>query len=397
MAFTNLYSKSTANPKDIDFARIGTVVKNKIPDAAIKAFNAKFPKPLPKPFDFAFDTDRDTGKLQITVKKAGADFVFGWSDAEWAQNKAKMKVVETEIQAWQNRIDAALQSLARQQGPLAQVAAVIDALETAAAANAADASHSQQVDANRLSLRKITDEVNGLRTQTVQFWNSGPNQGVLGLIKKHNLPADKLGEERNQAFADYKTLQLAIAKFQEHFEALGHSLEALQKRHDKVGVEIFGLTSANRDRKSELEMAVVEIQKAVGEVQGYTSSDFEGVKAREVLKEAKEFAAKSGAAWTKLSASPPEIDKTIARNNELFARMRILGGRVEQIYNSWQKIPVAKHKSLEKFQGMLKMVRDEYMVELNTLQNTLRSYTEALTKYKPKAVALVEKATRKKK
>src|ERR1700684_1135154 len=98
----NLYTKSTANPKEIDFARVGATVKNKIPDAAINAFKAKVPGVQPKPFEFKFDKDYDTGKLQITVAKLG--FVYGWVDASFAANKVKMKAVETEIDGWKTHV-----------------------------------------------------------------------------------------------------------------------------------------------------------------------------------------------------------------------------------------------------------------------------------------------------
>ena len=41
---------------------------------------------------------------------------------------------------------------------------------------------------------------------------------------------------------------------------------------------------------------------------------------------------------------------------------------------------------MQKFQGMLKMGYDEYMTKLNTLQETLKGYIQALGKQKPKAV-----------
>ena len=98
MGFMNLYTKTTANPKDIDFAKVGTTVKNKIPEAAIKAFLAKVPKVQAKPFEFMFEKDPETGKLQISAKQLG--FLFGWQDETFAANKAKMKAVEAEIDGW---------------------------------------------------------------------------------------------------------------------------------------------------------------------------------------------------------------------------------------------------------------------------------------------------------
>jgi hypothetical protein len=394
MAFSNLYSKSTANPKDIDFARIGTVVKNKIPEAAVKAFHARFPSPLPKPFDFAFDTDRATGKLQITVKKAGADFVFGWTDAEWAQNKAKLEVVEDEIKAWKTRLTAALQKVYGYEGTVKQITERVAALESKAGSGQADNSILKEVEAAKAEMQKLRDEANALHTQVVQFWNAGPKDGVLALIKKHGLPGDKLGEERTAAFAAYKVVQQVLTEFVEDHASVGKDVQALQARLNDVGVRLVTIANSARNRADELESAVVDIQKTIGEVQGYARSDFEGLKTRELIKEGKEFAAKSGAAWTRLAGDPAAIDKAAARNQEVFQQLRILGARVKNRYDAWREVPVGRAKALEKYQAMLKMVHDEYMQELGRVQAALNAYSLGLEKQKIKAQAEIDKAAK---
>ena len=394
MAFVKLYSKSTANPKEIDFVRIGTTVKNKIPEAAVKAFNTKVPKVQPKPFDFAFDFDPTTGKLQITVKKAGADFVFGWSDAVFAEKKAKMKVVETEIAGWKAKMDEANQGLRRLYHESNEIASTIVRLESAAKAKTGDNAHVQEVETTKADLKKLGEDADALRTQTGQFWTGGPNQGVVRLMKKHGLPEDQIVEERSQANADYRVVQQTLTTFQEGLKALQKQVEAMEKGIHDAGGSLFATENFKQDRAQETEEAVVDIQKAIGEIQGYTNTDFVGVKAKELTKEAKEFADKSGAAWTKLSADPGEIDKAVARNKEVNNQMRILGARVEQRLRSWQKVPVAGRKELEKYQAMLKMVYDEYMEALATLQETLQTYSDGLLKYRPKAVELAAKAVK---
>ncbi len=394
MAFVRLYSKSTANPKDIDFARIGTTVKNKIPEAAVKAFNAKVPKAQATPFDFGFDFDPTTGKLQISVKKAGADFVFGWSDAVFAEKKAKMKVVETDIAGWKVKIDEANQGLGRIYHEANEIARTVLRLESMAKSRTGDNAHVQEVDATKAALKKLGDDAEALRAQTGQFWNSGPNLGVVGLMKKHGLPEDQIVEERSQANAEYQVVQQTLTKFQEAFKALQQQVAAMEKGIQAAGTDLVATENFKQDRAQETEDAVVEIQKAIGEIQGYTNTDFAGVKAKELTKEAKEFAGKSGAAWTKLSADPGEIDKVVARNKEVNNQMRVLGGRVEQRLRSWQRVPVAGRKELEKYQGMLKMVYDEYMGALGTLQNTSQAYTDGLLKYRPKAVELAAKSAK---
>jgi hypothetical protein len=392
MAFMNLYTKSTANPKDIDFATVGTRVKNKIPDAAIKAFQAKVPGPQAKPFDFTFDKDYDTGKLQIAVKKLG--FVYGWVDATFAANKTKMKAVETEIEGWKTHIQQAIDGVAKHRTVLGQLAKQVEALEAAAASNAVDAATVKEVEAAKQGFEKFAHDASGEHAAVVQFLNSGPNEGVMGLLKKHGIPAEQLGGERKEADADFVLLQQAVKKFQEQFAALGQALAPLRKRCDDVGVKLFLLQNARRDRKSELEDLQIAIQKNIGEIQGYKNTDFAGVGAKALLNDAKEFTGKSGTTWVKLSANPGEIDKTVAHVQEVFERMRILGGRVVQEYQSWQKPAIPRGGDMPKYQQMLKMVYDEYMVDHNLLQNTLKAYRDALLKQKPKAVELAAKAAK---
>src|SRR4051812_28858827 len=127
MAFTNLYTKTTKNPTDIDFATIGTRVKNKIPDAAIKAFRAKVPAPLSKPFEFTFDKDYDTGKLQIAVKQLG--FVHAWFDESFVNNKTKMISVEVDVETWKTRIKQSVDALTKLRGDMNQLATRLGTIE----------------------------------------------------------------------------------------------------------------------------------------------------------------------------------------------------------------------------------------------------------------------------
>ena len=59
------------------------------------------------------------------------------------------------------------------------------------------------------------------------------------------------------------------------------------------------------------------------------------------------------------------------------------------------KKPFYQHsKSPEKFQGMLKMVRDEYMQDYDALQKTLQSYTDGLNKQKLKTLEQAAKTAK---
>jgi len=391
--FTNLYTKSTANPKDIDFATVGTRVKNKIPDAAIKAFRAKVPAPLPKPFEFTFDKDYDTGKLQITVKQLG--FVHAWFDESFVANKSKMISVEVDIETWKTHIKQSVDALAHLRGEMDQLATRVGAIEGIVASEKGDQAVLKEHQAVKHAVIKLMEDANAHRKGVLDFWNTGPKDGVLGLMKKHGLPVDQIGGERREADAAYALLQQGVKMYQDRFTALGKEVEALNKRTDDVGVKLLLQTNSQRDRKGELEMLQTEIQKLIGEIQGWKNSDFEGVGAKALLKDAKEFTTKAGAAWTKLSENPDEIDKTTAKVQEVFERMRVLGGRVVREYDAWQKPAIPRGGEMPKYQQMLKMVHDEYMADHTLLQNTLRAYKEAMAKQKPKAVEAVAKAQKK--
>jgi hypothetical protein len=392
MGFTNLYTKKTANPKEIDFARVGTIVKNKIPEAAVKAFLAKVPGTQAKVFEFTFDKDGETGKMQIAVKSLG--FVYGWVDADFTANKAQMKVAETEIEGWKAKVEAANLGVLKHQKDVREWAKVVETLEAAVAANAVNAESLKQHGYAKAALEEVRAEAEEQHKAMLAFWNNGPDKGVLGLMEKHGLSPGQIAGARKEAEDGYAAVQQGLKKYQEGVTAMGQALAAARKRCDDVGVKLFLTQNANRDRKSELVDLQVAIQKLIGDIQGWKNTDFAGVGAKALLKEAKEFMTKSGEAWAKLSADPVELGKTVTRVQGVFERMRILGGRVEQEYGAWQKPAIPRGGDMPKYQGMLKMVRDEYMADQTVLQNTLRDYTQALLKYKPKAVEAAAKAVK---
>jgi hypothetical protein len=374
----------TANPKDIDFVGVGTKVKNKIPEAAIKAFKAKVPGAQAKPFEFAFDKEYETGKLRIGVKQLG--FVHEWVDQTFMANKSKMISVEVDIEVWGTGVQKSIDALGKiweEKEKLGKRA------ETLAGVKEADAAMVKEQQAMKQRLFALMEEAKKVEKGLVDFWNGGPNEGVNGLMKKHGIPAEQIGGERTEALRQYGLLQQRVKKFQDLYKALGSEGQALLKRLDEVGMKLWG--NAKRDRASELADLEEEIQKRIGDFQGYTNSDFAGVGAKALVKEAKEFMGKAGAAWTKLSGNPGELEKRAGEVQAVFERLRILGGRVVTEYQAFQKPSISRSGEMPKYQQMLKMVYDEYMGEHTLTQNTLRSYREALLKQKPKAVELVAK------
>ena len=389
-----MYKKTTANPKEIDFAKIGAVVKNKIPEAAVKAFNAKVPKAQATPFDFAFDYDAAARKLQITVKKAGPDFVFGWTDTVFVENTEKMKGAEAEIAGWKEKIEEAIGSAEKLHGGAGEIGKWVESVEKTTADGKPHPDAQKEVEAIDAAVTKLENENVALRAKAGQFWNSGPNGGVAGLLKKHGV-SEQVIEERQKADADYKALQATAARFQESSRAVDLAIMSIRKRNKDLGVKLSMATvTMKTDVGAQVDDAALEIQKTVGEIQGYANADFEEVKAKELTKAAKEFAGKSGATWTKLSADPGEIDKAIAQIRDVGLKMRVRSGRVEERYQAWQKPIYQGKKALEKYQGMLKMVRDEYFQSYGALEKTLQGYSESLTKYRPKAVDAAAKAAK---
>ena len=391
MGFTNLYTrKDILNPKDIDFAGVGTRVKNKIPDAAINAFRAKVPGPQAKPFIFEFEKDPDTGKLQISVKQMG--FVYGWMDESFVANKSKMISVEVEIEGWRAHVQQSIDTLAKHRGEFERLTKKVEALEGKAASKEVDVATQNELKATQQEIQKLMSDAKPELAAIMQFWNSGPKDGVMALIKKHGLPVDQIGGEKRDADAHYALLQQAAKKFQDQYMALGKQVEALHEQAFKLTGKLF--QTVKKDRAGELEGLEEAIQKRIGEFQGYKNADFTEVRAKVLLNEAKEFMSKSGATWTKLSANPAELDKTTAQVQQVSERLRVLGGRVLQEYQPWQKSTIPRGGNMPKYQQMLKMVYEEYEKDYNTLQATLQEYKQALLKQKPKAVELAAKSAK---
>ncbi len=335
MGFTNLYTKSTANPKDIDFAAVGARVKNKIPDMAINAFRAKVPGPQAKPFEFKFDKDYDTGKLQITVKPVG--LVFGWVDEVFVANKLKMKVVETEIDGWKARVELSMQSVEKHREGLEPLVKKLETMEGAVTSNQVDAEMLKELGVVKQGLEQLDREVRGEHATTMQFLDGGPKQGVMGLIKKHGLPVDQIGGEKKEADGNFARLLQQVKKFQDQCTALLQEIVTENKRSDVVYENLLMKQNASLKRGNQLEDLELAIQKDIGAFQGDRNSDFAAVGAKTLLKEAKEFMGKSGETWAKLSGNPGEIDKKIAQVKGVFESMRIRGSGIVQQYQAWQR------------------------------------------------------------
>ena len=310
-----------------------------------------------KPFDFAVEYDAATRKLQITVKKAGSDFVFAWADPVLVANMEKMKGVEGDIGGWKEKVEEAIRSAGKLHGGAEQISKWVESVAKTAAAGEADAEVHKEVEAIDAALGKLENEKAALNTKTGQFWNSGPNGGVAGLLKKHGI-SEQIVEERKQADADYQVLQRTLATYQDGIRRFEEEIASARKQNKETGVKLASVSvNLTANRQEETEDAAMEIQKTIGEIQGYTNADFEEVNAKALTKEAGEFASKSGAAWARLSANPGEIDKALAAIRDAGLKMRVRSGRVVERFGVWQKPLYLNRKALEKYQSMLKMVR----------------------------------------
>src|SRR5206468_2620945 len=106
-----------------------------------------------KPFDFAFDKDYDTGKLQITVKQVG--FVYGWVDTTFAANKQKMKAVETDVEAWKARIQQSMEALAKHRDEQLRLAKKVETFEGAAMSGQVDNAMVKEHQATKQAMLKL--------------------------------------------------------------------------------------------------------------------------------------------------------------------------------------------------------------------------------------------------
>jgi hypothetical protein len=333
MAFVALYRKTTADPKEIDLPAVAIKVKTKIPDPAIKAFKTKVPAKQAKPFDFSFDYDQDAGKCQITVKKVGADFVFAWVDPTYATNKAKMKAVETDAEAWKTSGQALANNAIKYAGEVTAFAPRVAAFEKTAAAGNVLEGDMTQFEAAKVEIKAIGDRIKNAHGALQQFWNGGPKDGIAGLMKKHGIPIDEIGPERKDADADFNLLTAAIKKANDAITASAAQWQALSKRLDMVGANLYLLSNRLNDKNEQLQQAEEEIQKSIGTIQGWKNADFTDLKYNELTKEAREFGAKAGSAWDALSKDPAKIQQTVARNNQVLENMRVRAMRPANEYN----------------------------------------------------------------
>ena len=136
----------------------------------------------------------------------------------------------------------------------------------------------QEHSAVKTGTEKLVNDVNSEHAAVIQFWNSGPKEGVVGSMKKHGLPVETVTAERREADAEFKVLQTGLQQYQDQVTAFSKGIAPLKKRIDDVGVKLFMLKNERRDRQEERADLEVAIQKAIGDFNGYVKGDFEGVK-----------------------------------------------------------------------------------------------------------------------
>ena len=177
----------------------------------MQAFKKKVPAATPKPFDFAFDHDPDTGKCQITVKKAGADWVFGWEDTLFKANKAKLQVVEQQIATWKSKVQAILTNMTKYAEALAGFKGKVEALEKTAASGKVFEADLKEFDGLKKTVEQGGNQVQNLQAAMQQIWSGVPGDGVSGLMTKAGIEVSNIGPERGAADREFAALALGWA------------------------------------------------------------------------------------------------------------------------------------------------------------------------------------------
>ena len=95
MGYANRYKKEgCATHKDVDFSKIATNAKIKVPAMVISSFQKKVGN-AKKAFDVTIDVDSDTCKCRLVIKKLEAsDVTLEWEDRESKQAGVKKQLIQ---------------------------------------------------------------------------------------------------------------------------------------------------------------------------------------------------------------------------------------------------------------------------------------------------------------
>jgi hypothetical protein len=308
MAYTQRYKKEGCTAaKDVDFGKILTLTKVKVPPMVTSSFIKKVAG-ASKPFDVFVEVDGDNGKSRIVIKKlAASDVNIDWTDPSVNGNNAGVLKVKAVIMSWNITKETTIKQLDAVVAKVKTQKDLVKQLE----ANPTDPAAVARIATIKDALVKAVEEGKGIFEKFDSWYLAGPRKGTGPLLTTNKVDESKLDRADKDEFAT------AVMDISQKANEVKNTWQMdISGAVQQLMVRLDNFQSMVTKSKGE---AVVEIrQRITTQVEALKQSAEHGLVALKLehsIALGEEFKARKGAGFDRLKVDKKIILATIEANN----------------------------------------------------------------------------------
>jgi hypothetical protein len=356
LGYTQRYKKEgCTTAKDVDFAKILSVAKLKVPLMVTSAFGKKVAGAA-KPFDVTIEVDSDNGKSRIVIKKlASGEAVIDWTDPTVATNQGGVLKVRAAITSWNITKETYVRELAAVVAKINVQKGLLKALES----NPGDPTIAIKIASIKDELEKAAVEGKAIFDKFDTWYLAGPRKGTAPLLVANKVDETKLDKADKDHFT---TAVMDISQSGNEVKntwtvGIAGAAKTLLVRLDNLHSQVTKTRTAavvdiRRNFATEIEALKVEAARMLV-----------SLKLDHSVAQGEEFAARKGDSFNRLKDHPNLISATIEGNNTRLKTAETSLAQVEKTASRLVKgIPEAFQRDGEIIklnQQLIKLVNDQ--------------------------------------
>jgi hypothetical protein len=356
LSYVQRYKKDgCATVKDVDFSKILSVAKVKVPTMVTSTFGKKVAGAA-KPFDVIIEVDPDNGKSRLLIKKlASGDAIIEWVDPTVATSQGGVIKVKAAITSWNITKETYARELKEVVVKVNAQKDLIKALES----NPGDPTAVVRIATVKDALEKAEVEGQGIFGKFDSWYLAGPRKGTGPLLVANKVDETKIDKADKDAFT---TAVMEISQAGNEVKntwtvGIAGAVKALLVRLDNLNSQITKTHGAavldiRRNFSTEIEALKVEAARMLV-----------SLKLDHSVAQGEEFAARKGDSFDRLKDHANLISATIEGNNTRLKSAETNLAQVEKTASRLVKgIPEAFQRDSEIIklnQQLIKLVDDQ--------------------------------------
>jgi hypothetical protein len=353
LSYTQRYKKDGCTAaKDVDFSKILSMTKVKVPIMVTSAFGKKVAGAA-KPFDVTIEVDSDNGKSRLHIKKlATGDATIDWVDPTVATNQGGVLKVKAAITSWNITKETYSKEL---KAVVAKINVQKDLLK-AIEANPGDPTVAIKMANIKDALEKAEAEGKEIFGKFDSWYLAGPRKGTGPLLIANKVDEAKVDKADKDHF---NTAVMGISQVANEVKntwtvGISGAARALLVRLDNLKSQLTKTRSA----------ALVDVRKnfsaEIETLRETTGRMLAALKLEGAVRQCEEFKARKGDSFDRLKDKPAMITASIEGNNTRLKSAETGVAEVEKTASRLVKgIPQAFHTDPEIMklnQSLMKLV-----------------------------------------